>query len=385
MLGSAGKLMGLAPYGVPDFLDERFVGNTFDLRRAGVIEPELHWVKHCRDQAARLGYDEVDFSAPASPENKFSADVAASTQRLFEETMLSAISTLKSVTDHLIPVDQVCLSGGCALNCPTNSRIASQAQFRGIHVNADCDDSGLALGAALYVTHNIFGGVVGESHAMRPVIDVYRGRRYTAADILSALEWMIKEVAFEPCADNARQAAADLVQNKVIGWFEGRSEAGPRALGHRSILADPRDVANWRRVNQIKGREYWRPFAPAVLEKESIRWFGNNPDRSPHMLFTGEVKSTRVPAVRHVDGSARIQTVDPSTGVVFDLIQHFFEATGVPMVLNTSFNGPSESIVESPKDALDCFMKLSLDVLYLPGYRVVKRDTEVYSRDGSAA
>jgi carbamoyltransferase len=164
-----------------------------------------------------------------------------------------------------------------------------------------------------------------------------------------------------------------LADDKVIGWFEGRSEIGPRALGHRSILADPRKAENWQRVNEIKQRETWRPFAPAVLAEHARDWFDSIPLPSPHMLYTAQVKSDAVPAITHTDKSARIQTVDASAGAFHDVLRAFHERTGIPMVLNTSFNGPGEPIVESPMDAIRFFVGSSLEALYLEGRRITRR------------
>jgi carbamoyltransferase len=181
-------------------------------------------------------------------------------------------------------------------------------------------------------------------------------------------------VTWEPAPDWAGDAARELADDKVIGWFEGRSEIGPRALGHRSILADARKAENWGRVNRIKGREAWRPFAPAVLAERVAEWFEGGPLPSPHMLFTAQVKSKDLPAITHVDGSSRIQTVDETCGAFHGLLSRFEALTGVPVVLNTSFNGPGEPIVESPDDALTFFLQSDLDALYMEGRHVRRRN-----------
>ncbi|MGH3159791.1 MAG: carbamoyltransferase C-terminal domain-containing protein, partial [Streptosporangiaceae bacterium] len=156
-------------------------------------------------------------------------------------------------------------------------------------------------------------------------------------------------------------------------WYEGRSEIGPRALGHRSLLADPRHAENWTRVNIAKGREMWRPLAPAVLARHADEWFAGAPPVSPYMLFNAKVKSVDIPAVTHVDGTARIQTVDESCGEFYRVLQEFHELTGVPIVLNTSFNGRGEPLIESPVDAVNCFVTCGIDVLYMEGYRITRR------------
>jgi carbamoyltransferase len=182
-------------------------------------------------------------------------------------------------------------------------------------------------------------------------------------------------IDFTPCADPAEAAAADLAEDRLIGWYEGSSEIGPRALGHRSILADPRKAENWPRVNRLKGREPWRPFAPAVLESEAPKWFYGAPNPSPYMLFNASIRSNQAPAITHVDGTSRIQTVSPANGEIHRVIKHFFAKTGMPMVLNTSFNGPGEPIVESPGDAIRFLVASTLDALYMGGFRITRRKT----------
>ena len=158
-------------------------------------------------------------------------------------------------------------------------------------------------------------------------------------------------------SDVADKAAQDLSNNSVIGWFMGRCEIGPRALGNRSILSNPIKGENWKRVNSIKSREEWRPFAPAVLEEEAHNWFSGAPLPSPYMLFTANVKKPKdIPAVTHVDGSARIQTVSRNLGLFRQVLEDFHKYTGTPIVLNTSFNGPGEPIIDRLKEAIDLFL-----------------------------
>jgi carbamoyltransferase len=264
----------------------------------------------------------------------------------------------------------LCLSGGCALNCPSNSRLFREGPFRKIFVEPGCDDSGLAIGAAAWLYHNVL------DQPVPPRADYaspYLGLPISTDAIQAALDAAGEGIQFTACPDSAQAAAADLAEDRIIGWFEGRSEIGPRALGHRSILADPRQAANWSRVNALKGREAWRPFAPAVLESEAENWFEGMPLPSPYMLFTGAVRSSDLPAITHADGSARIQTVDSSCGEFFRVVEQFFAKTGMPVVLNTSFNGPGEPIVESPTDALRFLVNSRLDALYIGGMRVTRR------------
>jgi len=365
--GQEGKLMGLAPYGQPAFYDERYVGNRADVRRAGADGYFRGWFRHCVERATAVGYDLEALADPARITEAINADIAASTQKIFEDTLLQAVAALRSmVAGTAASSEQLCLAGGTALNCPANSRIWRESGFRRVVVPPWTDDSGMALGAALALHHSILGA---PRTAPRDGLMPYLGRRYSPRDVREALD-AASDLCIDPKGDAAVAAAHDLASGRVIAWYEGRSELGPRALGHRSILADPRDGANWQRVNRIKGREAWRPLAPAVLAERAEEWFEGCPHPSPHMLFTARVRRPDVPAITHVDGSARVQTVDSSTGGYHLLLERFDAETGCPVVMNTSFNGPGEPIVETPREALDFFRRSELDVLYLEGHRI---------------
>jgi carbamoyltransferase len=370
-IGAAGKLMGLAAYGSPRFYDRSFAGNWYDWewRGRGIRQ----WVAHCGAVAQEMGYDMRPLAIRSQMTEPINIDIAASTQKLFEETYLRAVESLHALLLHSgRPVANLCLSGGCALNCPSNTRVAREGPFAHVFVEPGCDDSGLAIGAALWLYHNVMDRPLPtptcSGHATP-----YRGVEILPSHIEQALTQFADRIEVTPCDNPALWAAQDLANDRVIAWYEGRSEIGPRALGHRSILADPRNANNWPRVNTIKGREWWRPFAPAVLASQAHHWFGGLPLPSPYMLFNAAVRSTQIPAVTHADNSSRIQTVDPSCGRFFDLLEAFFARTGVPVLLNTSFNGPGQPIVESPAHALGFLLNSSLDALYLPAYRVTRR------------
>lgn len=371
----AGKLMGLAAYGEPAFFDRSFVGNHFDMRTGGVEQAYDAWPNHCRAAAAERGYDLSKLADPGHMTDSINADIAASTQRLFEETVLLACETLRQIADRLdIPAANLCLGGGPGLNCPTNSRIAAEGGFGRVFVEPCCDDSGLTVGAALHVYHTVYdrpltpGGPFAES---RP--NPYLGVVHGADAVERALSAYAGRIEVRRMDDAPVAAADDLAENRVIAWYEGASEVGPRALGHRSIVADPRDAGNWPRVNRIKGREPWRPLAPAVLDSAAGTWFRGAPHPSPHMLFTAAIHRDGLPAVTHVDGTARLQTVGPEVGGFYRLIERFGAETGVPVVLNTSFNGPGQPIIETPAEAIAFLVDHpGLDVLYLDGVRVVR-------------
>lgn len=376
-VGPAGKLMGLAGYGKPRFFSRSYVGNWYDWLRQK-LPP---WIHHCINQARQMGYDMSALGDRNRMTEPINVDIAASTQKLCEEVCLAAVETMfKLFTRIGLNCPSLCLSGGTALNCPSNARIHREGPFRNVFVEPGCDDSGISLGAALFVHHNLLG------QPRRPrgegCASPYVGASITAGQIESVLKSANGSIVYQPSADSASAAADDLVADRVIGWFEGRSEIGPRALGHRSILADARHAHNWRRVNLIKGREPWRPFAPAVLASDAKNWFIGAPLPSPYMLFTSGVTSNQLPAITHADGSARIQTVDADCGEFHRVLESFKEKTGVPVVLNTSFNGPGEPIVETPEDALRFLLKSELDALYIGGFRVTRAGDETRSSAG---
>lgn len=380
-IGGAGKLMGLAPYGQPRFFDANFTGCAYRISRNLMLGDDLRhirsgvysgWHAWAVVQARAGGMDTSMLGDAAEVLRPFNADYAASMQKLFEASLEVASNALARLLRSLgKPTDVLCLSGGAALNCPANSRIARGGVWREVFVPPNCDDSGLALGAAWLLTHHLLGRPRRMQGAASSTM-AYQGPKIEAPAIERALRDIGSSIQVTPVAEAAADAGAALARNEVIGWFEGRSETGPRALGHRSILADPRVHANWDRVNRIKGREAWRPFAPAVLEERSAEWFADCPLPSPFMLFTARVKGDGLPAITHVDGSSRIQTVARDCGGFREVIEAFDRETGMPVVMNTSLNGPGEPIVESPADALRLLQRSGLDALYIGGFRVTR-------------
>jgi carbamoyltransferase len=375
VVGPAGKLMGLAAYGRPRFYSSRFLGNHADLRERFPVDVATAWLRHCRREAERMGYDLTPYGDPEQATAPVNADIAASTQKLFEETRMEAVRALHAALGAAgLTTGALCLSGGTALNCPSNSRIAQDGPFSQVFVEPACDDGGIAVGAALAVHHSILDRPLREPSDEPRFPSPYLGAAPDDDAVDRAVAAVGDRIRVEDLRDEgpARRAADDLVANRVLAWFDGGSEAGPRALGHRSILADPRDASNWPRVNRIKTRESWRPFAPAVLAEHAADWFRDLPLPSPYMLFNAVVRRADIPAVTHVDGTARIQTVDASAGGYHAVISAFHDRTGVPVVMNTSLNGPGEPIVERPEEALDLFLKTELDVLYLSGLRITR-------------
>jgi carbamoyltransferase len=374
IFGAAGKLMGLAPYGKPRFFDQRFVGNTHDFEKRGFGEkPIVDWWNHCISMARDMGYD----VSPLGDVNRIlepvCVDIAASTQKLFEETILQAVKCTDTLFQNMKrPMENLCYAGGTALSCPTNTRLYNESPFANIYIPPDCDDSGLSMGAALYLYHNILDNPLNEGTTFLGTYP-YLGGTFEGAATEAALEAVADQIDIDRPDDWAIAAAEDIAADQVIAWFEGRSEIGPRALGHRSMLANPGKAANWERVNDIKLREKWRPFAPAVLEEEADQWFKGAPAHSPHMLYTAQVTTPDLPAITHVDGSSRVQTVSPEVGDFYRMLKHLKTLTGYGVVLNTSFNGPGEPIMERPEEALAFLLTTEMDALYMDGCRITRR------------
>lgn len=367
----AGKVMGLAPYGSPRFFDDA-LATTFPTPPQ-TWRAKMDWIKGVFALAEVLGYDLGPAGDPAQALAPINADLAATVQRLFETTLVKGAGALFHLLSRLgLTTRNLCLAGGGALNCPTNSLLARSTPFDRLFIPPACDDGGLSVGSALLVTHNVLERPV-RSHGGESSRLAFVGRRIEDSDVEKALR--AANGLFRVREGNPVAAAAEaLANNCVVGCFEGRSEMGPRALGHRSILADPRQAANLDRVNHIKGRETWRPFAPAVLAENCGEWFADCPGLSPFMLFTGRVRSDRIPAVRHVDGSARVQTVAVGDGTLRALLEDFRDRVGVPVLLNTSLNGPGEPICETPEEALAFFRRSGLDAMLMGRYWVGKED-----------
>jgi carbamoyltransferase len=309
--------------------------------------------------------DLSDFAPPLEPDGEFTAahaDLAATVQARLEEVLLELSRWLHERTGFR----DLVLAGGVALNCVANSRIWREGPFDRVWVQPASGDSGTALGAAMHVAHEL-GDDVG------PMGTAALGRGWD--DDALAARLRTAGVEFERPDDVADAVAEVLADNGVVAWFQGRSEYGPRALGHRSLLADPRHPGNLEKLNDIKGREQFRPVAPMVLAERAAEVF-EGPLPSPFMLFTHTVRpgwAERIPAVVHVDGTARIQTVHRETEPLMARALERFEArTGVPVVVNTSLNTAGRPMVDDPRDALECFGSAPVDALAI-GPFVVRR------------
>lgn len=334
------KVMALASYGEPRFLD--------DLRRQ---------IEVTGDGGFRVGAIDWDRMAPAlRPGDGFEpvhAEMAASVQRRLEEVLLDLSVVLHERTGERA----MTMAGGVALNCVANARLLEEGPFDDIWVQPAAGDAGTALGAAMLVAAKL-GDVV------EPMDRADLGRGFSDGEVEAALG--TAEIAHRRPKDLADEVASVLAEGGVTAWFQGRAEFGPRALGHRSLLADPRDPGNLERLNDIKGREQFRPVAPMVLLERAEEIFdGAVP--SPYMLFTHRVADEwreRIPAVVHVDGTARVQTVDREREPLMARVLEAFERrTGVPVIVNTSLNTAGRPMVDHPRDALECFGSAPVDAL----------------------
>jgi carbamoyltransferase len=340
------KVMAMASYGEPVFL------------------PELRDLVYA-DGSGGFRVSDVDLSrfAPSlAPGDEFGAEHAAlacSVQRRLEEVLLELASWLHEQTGD----SDLVLAGGVALNCVANSRLWREGPFARVWVQPASGDSGTALGAAMHVASSL-GDVVA------PMRSAALGRGWDDESLGRALS--VAGVEFTQPDDIADAAAAVLADDGVVAWFQGRSEFGPRALGHRSLLADPRRPENLEKLNDIKGREQFRPVAPMVLADRAASIFCDGPLPSPYMLFTHGVRPEwkhRIPAVVHVDGTARIQTVDPvEEPLVARMLERFEARTGVPVVVNTSLNTAGRPMVDDARDALECFGSSPVDALAIGPY-----------------
>jgi carbamoyltransferase len=336
------KVMALASYGTPRYLGA--------FREAIQLAGEGRYTIRMDALQEVLGPPRVRGSAVETRHH----DLASSLQAALEETVLALAEWLHGRMDAGPAREAICLAGGVALNCVMNARLRDKGPFRRVWVQPAAGDAGTALGAALWVD---------------------LGPSYGDADIESFLRW--SGLRFSRLHDVSAQTADRLARGRVVGWFQGRMEFGPRALGARSILASPLDPAMRDRMNEIKDREDFRPVAPVVPEEEAAEWF-TGAGESPFMLFTWDVRPDRrglIPAVEHVDGSARIQTVRRAQNPLYHaLLKAFGARTGVPVLINTSFNTRGEPIVCSPRDAVECFWTSPLDDLVIGSFLLSKEE-----------
>lgn len=391
------KVMGLAPYGEPKYAN-LILEHLVDVKPDGSFRLDMSYFDYCTGLTMTNGkFDELFGGPPRKPDQLLTQrhmDLAASIQAVAEEVVLRLARSLRKETG----IKNLCLAGGVALNCVANGKVLRDGSFERIYIQPAAGDAGGALGAALAGYHMQLGQkrqVNGD--AMR---GTYLGPAFAQADIEARLKNC--GAKFDRLEDAALidRCAEDLAQGKALGWFQGRMEFGPRSLGNRSILGDPRSPTMQKTLNlKVKYRESFRPFAPSVLRERVSDWFELDGD-SPYMLLVADVAKSRrremtaeenqlfgidklnvprsdIPAVTHVDYSARIQTVHEDTNPRYHALLSAFERkTGCPVLVNTSFNVRGEPIVGSPEDAFRCFMGTELDVLAVGNCYLRKEDQD---------
>ena len=381
--GDEGKVMGLAPYGKPRYMEE--FRDIIRTEERGQFRLNLDYFRH-HAEGVDMTWDQGspiigrtfsdEFVQTFGPARERGAaltereqDIAASLQLRLEEVGFHVLNHLHEQTG----LTDLGLSGGVAYNSVMNGKILLKTPFRRVYVQPAAGDSGTALG----VCYEIHNGILKQERG-EVMLGAYTGPEFSNDEIRRELE--ANDLVFETLSDDlvTKRAAQDIADGLVVGWFQGRMEFGPRALGNRSIVVDPRR-ANMKEIlnERIKKREPFRPFAPSILEERTADYFEQS-HPAPTMLMVYQVREERrgeIPAVTHVDGSGRLQTVSREVNSrYYQLISDFNELTGVPVVLNTSFN-ENEPIVCTPRHAIDCFLKTRMDVLYL-GNHVVSRNSE---------
>ena len=392
------KLMGLAPYGEPRYVDLIFE-HILDLKEDGTFKLNMQYFNYCTGLTmTNKRFDELFEGPPRVAESSVTQrqmDIAASIQVVTEQVISRLARTVRDETGS----DNLCLAGGVALNCVANGKLLRERTFKNIWIQPAAGDAGGALGAALAVWHGKYAGVrsVNPNDSMN---GAYLGPRFGANEIRSALR--SAGAVFEELDDSTLmpRVAKILAKENVVGWFQGRMEFGPRALGGRSILGDPRSEKMQSVMNlKIKFRESFRPFAPSVLIEDVDHYFDHE-GPSPYMLMVAEVKEhlrlkvlgeqnelfgieklkvprSTLPAITHVDYSARVQTIHPETNPrYYELIKAFKELTGCGVIVNTSFNVRGEPIVGNPTDAFRCFMRTEMDYLVIENFLLRKSDQE---------
>ena len=391
------KVMGLAPYGEPVYV-RRIYDHLLDLKDDGSFRMNMEYFNYCAGLTmTNAKFADLFDGPPRAPESKLTQremNLARSLQEVTEDILLRMARHTKKITGE----QNLCLAGGVALNCVANGKILRERIFDDIWIQPAAGDAGGALGAAYVAYHH---------HFRQPAIqkngrDLQQGSNWGPSFSDDALKVFLDShrIPYTYHAEDhelVRTVASDLAQGKVVGWFQGRMEFGPRALGNRSILADPRSPEMQKKMNiKIKFREGFRPFAPSVLAEKASDWF--ELDRpSPYMLLVADVKKNRqremtasekdlwgidklnvvrseIPAVTHIDYTARVQTVSPENNPLYHkLLEEFDSQTGCPVLVNTSFNVRGEPIVCSPEDAYRCFMRTDLDVLVM-GRHVLNKE-----------
>lgn len=370
-VGGEGKVMGLAAFGQDRFGKE--FSKLYELLPNGNFRLNLKYFDFQKPNA-RFGYSKAMINLLGKPRESHEPlterhkDIAASLQKSTEILALHLAQHLYEKTK----IPRICIAGGVGLNCVMNGRILNELPFDEIFIQPAVSDAGGSVGGAFFLYHHIL-----KNPLSFHLTHSYWGESFSDSEIKKAIEE--KGLKYTVLTEPEKETAQLIANNRIIGWFQGRMEFGPRALGNRSILADPRNAEMKERVNKaVKHRELFRPFAPAVLEDKAGMCFEMKVKESPFMLLTFPVRpdwKSRIPAITHADGSARVQTVTKESNERFwKLIREFDQLTGVPMVLNTSFNDRDEPIVASPQDAVRCFLATEIDDLIMGNFRINRND-----------
>ncbi len=393
------KLMGLAPYGKPLYEDK--IKKLVDIKDDGSFRLDQKYFNYATGfTMTNEKFNDLFGQKPRNPDRdeitQFHMDIASSIQKVTEEIMIKLTKSIRKEYN----IKNLCLAGGVALNCVANGKILKEKIFENIWIQPASGDAGGSLGSALamWYMHNENKRIVNKTENIE---GSYLGPEYSQNEIENELKSIGANFEILDYENLIDKTADYLAKQNAIGWFQGRMEFGPRALGARSILADPRSEDTQKNLNlKVKYRESFRPFAPAILEEDLNDWFDIE-KKSPYMLFVADVKSDKkiemsdeekklfgikklnikrsiIPAVTHVDYSARIQTVNKNTNRIFyDLLSKFKNKTGCPLLVNTSFNVRGEPIVNTPQEAFNCFMGTELDYLVIGNCLLSKNKQKV--------
>jgi len=397
------KMMGLAPYGEPKYTDLIFK-ELIDLKEDGSFKLNMKYFSYTTHlKMINKKFESLFGQRRRLPEidkiENFHMDIASSIQKVIEIVVIKICEHIKKVTTS----SNLCLSGGVALNCVANGKLLEKKIFKNIWIQPAAGDAGGALGAALAYYHLTLGNK--KTNIIDKMKGSYLGPEFDDTSVEESLNKLEANFVKLNREEMLNFVSEEIKNEKAVGWFQGKMEFGPRALGSRSILADPRSDKTQKNLNlKIKFRESFRPFAPSILREHCNKYFKLNTE-SPYMLIVSEVKDeirskltdqenllfgieklnikrSTIPAVTHVDYSARVQTVEKNTNLVFyDLINKFYEKTGCPLVVNTSFNIRGEPIVCTVEDAYNCFMGTNLDLLVINNFVLKKEDQKNTSKN----
>ncbi len=402
--GGEYKLMGLAPYGIPKY-KKIILDNLVDIKEDGSFRLNQSFFNYSTGLTMTNKkfsdlFGKLPRNAKKEELTQFHMDIASSIQSVTEDIMLKITESLSK--EYKLP--NLCLAGGVALNCVANGKVLKKNKFKNIWIQPAAGDAGGSIGSALALWFKELNNKRNSS-STDGMFGSYLGPGYNDEEIKKELDKFGAIYKKFNNEDMITKTATYLSEEKTIGWFQGRMEFGPRALGNRSILADPRSSTMQKKLNlKIKFRESFRPFAPSILKEEVNKWFDLDSE-SPYMLIVADVKKniqnmmtedekklfgikklnikrSSIPAVTHVDYSARVQTVDQTTNpIYYKLIAKFKEITGVPILVNTSFNVRNEPIVNTVADAYNCFLKTGLDILVCGNFILEKKDQKEINKN----